>query len=105
LLSTRERRLATAKDVAVGAVAVTGVASAVAGVGFARSAPGGAVPMRDGGEAADDASGQSSRLKRAAGALGAAHLASAVALGTINASLSQANFRRPPVRRLLKRSY
>jgi hypothetical protein len=105
LLSPRERRLATAKDVAVGAVAVTGVASAVAGVGFARSAPGGAVPMRDGGEASEDASGESSKLKRAAGALGAAHLASAVALATINASLSQANFRRPPVRRVLRRTY
>src|SRR4051812_42823549 len=41
-LTPRERQLARAKDVAVAAVALTGVASAVEGVRFARAAPGGA---------------------------------------------------------------
>jgi hypothetical protein len=105
LLSGRERTLATAKDLAVGAVAVTGIASAVAGVGFARTAPSGAVPMRDGDETAGEASDEASRLKHAASLLGWLHLASAVSLASVNAALSQTNFRRPPARRLLRRRY
>src|SRR5436309_1500652 len=42
-LSARERPLAVGKDVAMGAVVVTGVASAASGVGFASQAPAGAV--------------------------------------------------------------
>jgi hypothetical protein len=68
LLSPRERPLAVGKDLAMCAVAVTGIASAVEGVG-------------------------------------GAHLASALALAAVNATLSQATFRRPPKRRLLKRRY
>jgi len=48
LLSPHERRLALAKDGAVGAVAVTGIASAAAGIRFAGTAPDGAVPMKTG---------------------------------------------------------
>src|SRR4051794_23112904 len=48
----RDRDLALAKDVAVGAVTVTGIASAVAGVRFGKAAPGGAVPLESGSEAA-----------------------------------------------------
>src|SRR3954469_14168021 len=47
-LSAAERRLARAKDLVVGVVAVTGLATAAEGVRFARAAPGGAVPLRDG---------------------------------------------------------
>ena len=47
-LSGRERRLALAKDVTMGAVVVTGLASAAGGVGFAGQAPLGAVPMDSG---------------------------------------------------------
>jgi len=47
-LSTAERRLATAKDALVGVVAVTGVATGVEGMRFARRAPGGGVPLEDG---------------------------------------------------------
>lgn len=47
-LSERERRLAIAKDVAMAAVVVTGLASAAGGVGFASQAPSGAVPMASG---------------------------------------------------------
>jgi hypothetical protein len=37
--------------------------------------------------------------------LGSLHLASAITLAGVNAALSQANFRRPPARRLLRRRY
>ncbi len=105
LLSARERRLADAKDVAVGATALTGVASAIAGVGFARSAPGGAVPMGDGDETATATPRGAARLKHLATAMGTLHLASAVGLAAVNAALAQTNFRRPPARRLLRRRW
>src|SRR3954470_11592168 len=44
-LGARERRLALARDVLLGAVAATGLASAVEGVRFSRMAPEGAVPL------------------------------------------------------------
>lgn len=105
MLSSRERRLAFAKDAAVLAVAVTGIGSAVEGIRFARSEPGGAVPLADGSHASRAASPVSARRKRAVNALGALHLTSALALVGINAGLSQAGFRRPPARRLLRRRY
>jgi hypothetical protein len=105
MLSGRERDLAVAKDVAVGALAVTGIASAVEGVRFARSEPEGAVPMESGDRAAADASQRSRTRKRVVNALGAAHLATAIGVAGINAALGQSNFRRPPARRLLRRRY
>jgi hypothetical protein len=45
------------------------------------------------------------RQKRMLNILSAASVVSELALATINASLAQANFRHPPARRLLKRSY
>jgi hypothetical protein len=104
-LSPRERRLATAKDIAVGTVVVTGLASAASGVSFAQQAPGGAVPMASGHDAAPETPAKAARLKRLVNALGALNLASELALVAINASLSQTNFRRPPARRLLRRRY
>jgi hypothetical protein len=104
-LSGRERVLATAKDGAVAAVVVTGLASAAVGVRFARSAPGGAVPLENGSTPAPEAPADAARAKRALNVLGAANLASEVALVTVNAALGQANFRRPPARRLLRRRY
>ena len=47
-LSGEERRLAYAKDALVGLVAATGLGAAAEGMRFARMAPGGAVPLRDG---------------------------------------------------------
>ena len=44
-LSDAEKRLAVAKDVLVGVVAVSGLATAAQGVRFARQAPDGAVPL------------------------------------------------------------
>jgi hypothetical protein len=102
-LSAPERRLARAKDVLVGVVALTGVATAVEGVRFSRDAPGGAVPLRDGDHAAEGAPPAAARRKARLNALGAASLAAEVALVGVNAALGQQNFRRPPARRFLIR--
>jgi len=96
--SARERRLALAKDVAVGAVVVTGLASAAGGVGFARQAPGGAVPMESGRTSAPETPARAARIKRAVNVVGALNTFSELALATINASLSEMNLRRPPAR-------
>jgi hypothetical protein len=102
-LSPEERRLARAKDVLVGVVALTGLASALEGMRFASRAPNGAVPLRDGDHAAADASQGAQRAKRRLNALGAASLAAEIALVAVNAALNQRGFRRPPARRLLPR--
>ncbi len=100
-LSEAERRLARAKDLLVGVVALTGTATAVEGMRFARSAPGGAVPLRDGDHPAGDASAESAALKRRLNALGVAALVSEAALVGVNAALAQESFRRPAARRRL----
>jgi hypothetical protein len=102
-LSPEERRLARAKDVLVGLVAITGVATAVEGVRFSRSAPNGAVPLRDGDHTAVNASPESALRKRRLNVLGAASLAAEVALVGVNSALAQENFRRPPARRFFIR--
>jgi len=104
-LSPRERRLALAKDVAMGAVVLSGLASAASGIGFSQQAPGGAVPMESGHDTAPGASRTATRLKRVVNALGAISIAAEIGLAAANASLAQANFRRPPARRLLRRRY
>src|SRR4051812_2810956 len=58
------------RDVAVGAVAVTGIASAIEGVRFARSAPAGAVPLQSGSEPSAQAPAPAARSKRLLNALG-----------------------------------
>jgi len=105
MLSPTERRLAIAKDAAVAAVAVTGVASGLAGISFAAEEEGGAVYLTDGGHPGSETLPRAARMKRALNKLGALNLASTVALVTVNAALAQAGHRRPPVRRLLRRSY
>lgn len=103
LLRRREStRHARAKDVAVVAVAVTGVTSAIEGMRFNRSEPDGAVPLTDGDTPAPEATEQETRLKAAA-LLGSASLAAETALVAINAVLAQQNFRRPPARRFARR--
>jgi hypothetical protein len=104
-LSERERRLARAKDVAVAAVAVTGIASAVEGVRFSHSAPGGAVPLRSGSEPTAETPPPAARTRRVLNVLGSASAVAEVALLGVNAALAQANFRQPPARRLLMRRY
>jgi hypothetical protein len=105
MLSGRERRLALAKDVAVGAVAVTGIAAGLEGMRFNAMEPEGAVPLADGDSASPQATSTERRSKGALRSIGSLHLAAAIALAVINSSLSQANFRRPPARRLLRRRY
>jgi hypothetical protein len=102
-LSPPERRLARAKDVLVGVVALTGVATAVEGVRFARDAPGGAVPLRDGDHTAPSASIDARRAKRRLNTLGVTSLLAEAGLVAVNAALDQRAFRRPPARRLVPR--
>jgi hypothetical protein len=104
-LSGRERRLAVAKDVTMGAVVVTGLAAGAGGLGFASQAPSGAVPMDSGRNPAPETPTRAVHLKRVVNVLGVLNLVSEVALAGVNASLAQANFRRPPARRLLRRRY
>ena len=102
-LSPTERKLAYAKDALVGAVAVTGLASAAQGMRFAKQAPDGAVPLTDGDHAAPSATDQQRRTKRRLNAIGLANLASEIGLVAVNSALAQENFRRPPARRLFRR--
>lgn len=104
-LSRRERTLALGKDVALGATVVTGLASALTGVGFAQQAPQGAVPLSSGSRPAPETPRRATRLKRLANGLGAANLLAELSLAAVNAALSQASFRRPPVRRVIRRRY
>jgi len=104
-LSERERQLAVAKDVAVGIVAVTGIAAGLEGMRFGAMEPDGAVPLEDGDQTSSEATRGERRSKQVLNAVGSCHLGAALALAVINASLAQANFRRPPARRLLRRRY
>src|SRR6476620_10212874 len=79
-LSDDERRLAYAKDALIGLVAATGLATAAEGMRFARMAPGGAVPLRDGDHAAATADDAARRSKRRVNLLSTANLACEVAL-------------------------
>lgn len=98
-LSSTERQLARAKDVLVGVVAATGLATAALGIRFARSAPGGAVPLSDGDHAAPSASDGSKRLKRGVNAVSTLNLGAELGLAAVNAALNQESFRRPAARR------
>jgi hypothetical protein len=102
-LSADERRLARAKDVLIGVVAATGLASAIEGMRFARMEPGGAVPLADGDHVAPQAGQAVRRAKRRLNTLGAVALAAEAGLVAVNAALAQQGFRRPPARRLLRR--
>jgi hypothetical protein len=75
-----------AKDVAVAVVAVTGVASAIEGVRFGRSAPGGAVPLQSGSEPSSATPPPAVRTKRLLNALGQASAVAELALVGVNAA-------------------
>jgi hypothetical protein len=98
-----ERTLARVKDGLVATLVVTGVAAAAEGMRFARDAPGGAVPLRDGDHATADATATAQRRKRRLSALGAATIATEVAIVTVNAALDQVSFRHAPLRRRVRR--
>jgi hypothetical protein len=93
-VSRRERALVATKDALVAGVVVTGLASAATGVGFAREAPGGAVPMESGHDPAPEAGGRASALKDALNRLGALNLAFEIALVGVNVALLQRRTRR-----------
>jgi hypothetical protein len=99
----RERRLARAKDGLVATLVLTGVASAIEGIRFAREAPGGAVPLRDGDHASPDAPEAARRRKRRLNLLGATTIATEIGIVTVNAALDQVSFRHAPLRRRLNR--
>lgn len=101
-LSAREEVLARAKDVAVAAVAATGIASAATGVRFSHSAPGGAVPLESGSEPAAETPPGAARAKRLLNVLGGANTLAEAALVAIDAALAQESFRRPAARRFLR---
>ena len=92
--SPRTRGLILAKDVAVGAVAVTGLASAASGVGFSKQASDGAVPMADGSEPNDDTPPRARGLKHAVNVLGGLNLVAELALLAVNVMLSRGAARR-----------
>jgi hypothetical protein len=100
-LSPEERRLARAKDVLVGVVAVCGIASGLQGMAFARTMPDGAVPLRDGDHTGPGATDAARKAKARLNALGIASIVAEAGLVAVNSALSQENFRRPPKRRLL----
>ncbi|MEA2168806.1 MAG: hypothetical protein QOF76_2106 [Solirubrobacteraceae bacterium] len=102
-LSGPERRLAAAGDVVLGAVAVTGLATAVQGMRFAKSAPDGAVPLTDGDTASSDATERQARAKKRLNLLGLATLATETVLVGVNAAMDQESFRRPPLKRFARR--
>jgi hypothetical protein len=79
-----DRRVRLLQDAAAGAVAVTGLASAAGGVGFAQQAPRGAVPMASGHDPAPDAPPRAARLKALVNVLGALNLGSELALLAVN---------------------
>jgi hypothetical protein len=89
--------------VLVGVVAVTGLATAAEGIRFSRQEPGGAVPLETGDHAAQEASAKEKRLKRRLNTLGLASLAAEMGLVGVNAALAQQGFRRPPLRRVMRR--
>jgi hypothetical protein len=98
-----ERRLARVKDGLVAGLVVNGVLTAVEGVRFAREAPAGAVPLRDGDHTTADASESARRRKRRLNLFGATTIATEIALVTVNAALDQVSFRHAPVRRRVSR--
>ena len=85
--STAEQRLGVARDGLLGALVASGLASAVEGVRFGRSAPGGAVPLEDGSHAAPDASARAAALKRRLNALGAVTMAAEIGLVVVDGAL------------------
>jgi hypothetical protein len=89
----------------VAAVALTGIATAVTGLRFASKAPRGAVPLDDGSHPASNTPQDAARLKRRLNALSTASGVAALALVGVNAALGKSNFRRLPVRRVLRRKY
>jgi hypothetical protein len=93
VLGRGRRALLMAKDLTVGAVVLTGLASALGGVGFAQQAPGGAVPMDSGTDPGQDTPGRAAQLKHMVNVLGGLNLACELNLLLINALLLRSTAR------------
>jgi hypothetical protein len=102
-LTARERALARVKDGLVATVVVTGVATAIEGMRFARQAPHGAVPLADGSTPDASTPPRAARMKRTLNMLGAVGIGAEAALVVADAALSQENFRSSPLRRRVRR--
>lgn len=102
-LTDAEQRFAVARDVLLGAVAVSGIATGVAGMQFAKSAPDGAVPLTDGDHAGAGATDRQAKLKQRLNVLGLVTMATEAALVGVNAGFSQESFRRPKRGRAIRR--
>lgn len=81
-----DRTLVLIKDLTVGTVGVTGLATATAGVAFSFA---GAVPVESGGDPAPETPSRAARIKRLVNRLGALNLGSELALVAVNAALIQ----------------
>jgi hypothetical protein len=101
-LSPREQRLVLAKDVALGTLVVTGLATAAGGVGFAQQAPGGAVPMKSGFDTSPETPARAATIKHVVNALSAVNLVTGVAVVAVDSALAQAQLRPAPLRQLLR---
>jgi hypothetical protein len=101
----REQRLVLAKDVALGTLVVTGLATAAGGVGFAQQAPGGAVPMKSGFDTSPETPARAATMKHIVNALSAINLAAGVAVVAVDSALTQAHIRQAPLRKLLRGSH
>jgi uncharacterized membrane protein len=102
-LTGRERALARTKDVLVGTVIATGVVTGIEGIRFSRQAPGGAVPLEDGSTPSAATPSKAARMKRTLNVLGAVAIGAEAALVSVDAALSQENFRSSPLRRRVRR--
>lgn len=102
-LSGPERRLAAAGDVMLGAVALSGIVTAIQGIRFSRLAKNGAVPLKDGDTTTDEATDKQRRAKKRLNALGLVTLGTETALVGINAAMAQESFQRPPLKRFARR--
>lgn len=100
-LSAAERRLVEVKDALVATTAAIGVATAVEGVRFSRSAPEGAVPLQDGSHVASGTPAPAAQRKRALNALGRLGAVAEVATVVATALLDRRHVTRPARRRLL----
>jgi hypothetical protein len=92
--SPERRSLILAKDIAVGGVAVTGLASAAGGVGFSQQASEGAVPMADGTDPVPDTPPRARGLKHLVNVLGGLNLVAELSLLSVNVLLSRSAARR-----------
>ena len=84
--SDRQRTLSLVQDGLLAATALSGLATGLVGMRFARRAPHGAVPLEDGSTPAAGASHGAAKLKRALNALGAVNAAAELGLVAVNAA-------------------